>query len=207
MSIEGIDGSGKTTQVELLVAALSSYGLKVLKTKEPSGGWIGPAVRSILVAERPRPLSVLEEMLLVSAARFDHIRSIIRPALAAGGWVVTDRFVDSTFAFQVFGTGLSEQVFDTVTAEVVGKTMPDLTFILDIDPDIAVGRRAARMGTKIEDPAELTRNFSRVRNGLLEAARRAPQRCQLIDAAATPEIVAKQIISIVDSRLGLPSDH
>lgn len=207
VSIEGIDGSGKTLQTDFLVASLRARDLKVLRTKEPDGGWIGPGVRSILIAERPRPLSPQEEMLLISAARFNHVREVIRPALAAGDWVVTDRFVDSTFAFQVFETGVSERAFEEIAAEVVGDAMPNFTFILDIDADTAVRRRDARAEKQADDPAEATRNFSRIRNGYLEAARRAPQRCHIVDATATPSIVAGQIMSILDRRLGLPSEH
>lgn len=207
VSIEGIDGSGKTTQTEFLAASLRARDLKVLRTKEPDGGWIGLSVRSILISERPRPLSPQEEMLLISAARFNHVREVICPALAAGDWVVTDRFVDSTFAFQIFETGVSQRAFEEITAEVVGDTMPNFTFILDIDAETAVRRRNARTEKQPDDPAEATRNFSRIRNGLLEAARCAPQRCHIIDATATPRIVADQIMSIIDSRLGLLSEH
>ena len=198
VSIEGIDGSGKTTQTELLVALLKSRDLQVLRTKEPDGGWIGQSVRSILVMERPAPLSPQEEMLLISAARFNHVRDVIRPALAADGWVVTDRFVDSTFAFQVFGTGVSERAFDEITLEVVGGTMPDFTFILDVAPEIAIERRLTRTGGDVLDPAEANRNFSRIRHGLLEAARRAPARCHIIEASGSPRAVADRIISIID---------
>ncbi|CDX21305.1 Thymidylate kinase [Mesorhizobium plurifarium] len=197
VSIEGIDGSGKTLQAEFLAASLRARNLKVLRTKEPDGGWIGLGVRSILTAERPSPLSPQEEMLLISAARFNHVRGVIRPALVAGNWVVTDRFVDSTFAFQVYQTGVSERAFEEITAEVVGNTMPNFTFILDIDADTAVRRRNARGGKPGDDPAEATRNFARIRNGYLEMARRAPRRCYIIDATATPSVVADRIMSII----------
>ena len=201
ISIEGIDGSGKTTQVKRLAAILEARKLRVMRTKEPDGGWIGPSIRSILVAERSSPLSPQEEMLLVSAARFNHVKKVIRPALEAGKWVVTDRFVDTTFAFQVFRTGVSENAFNEITAEVVGETMPTFTFILDIDADTAVRRRNARTGKKTDDPAEATRNFSRIREGLLEAARRARQRCHILDGTLTQTIITEQIVSIIDSQL------
>ncbi len=197
VSIEGIDGSGKTTQTESLTASLIAMKLKVLKTKEPDGGWIGAGVRSILVSERPTPLSDLEEMLLISAARFDHVKSVIRPALKAGDWVVSDRFIDSTFAFQVFETGVSEEVFHSITAEVVGDTMPDFTFILDIDPKVAASRRRDRSEGSKRDPAEDARDFKRIRNGLLEAARRAPCRCHVIDANDSSLSIADNIISVI----------
>jgi dTMP kinase len=199
VSIEGIDGSGKTTQTEFLDATLRSRGLNVLRTKEPDGGWIGAEVRSILVKDRDAPLSPQEEMLLVFAARYNHVHQVIRPILEAGGWVVTDRFADSTFAFQVFETGVSEAAFDAIRTEVLGETIPDFTFILDIDPATAVNRRGIRGGKKDVDPAEATRNFERIRNGLLEVARREPVRCHVIDATAPPQRVADMIIAKIDA--------
>jgi dTMP kinase len=193
VSIEGIDGSGKSTQVEKLVLRLEAAGLDVLRTKEPDGGRIGLDVRSIMTARDPR-LSGLEELLLVSAARVDHIRSIIRPALAAGRWVVSDRFVDSSFALQVIDGGVSEATYQAIASEVVGDTLPDLTFILDLTEELAVSRREARRtGAAAADPAEASRDFHRIREGYLEVARRYPGRCRVIDAATTPEHVHEAI--------------
>lgn len=202
VTIEGIDGSGKSLQAEYLTASLRAMNLQVVKTKEPDGGWIGAGVRSILIAPRPNRLSPLEEMLLVSAARVDHVRSVIRPALNAGGWVVSDRFLDSTYAFQVHGTGVSERLFSLVTEAVVGETMPDLTFVLDIDPAVAMERRAVRGDAGDQDPSEATRDFVRIREALLAAAERDPGRCHVIEAGRGPEEVSKAIFSVV-SRSGL----
>lgn len=201
ISIEGIDGSGKTTQVDRLSTTLKARGLNVLQTKEPDGGWIGTEIRSILVRDRGVPLSPQEEMLLVSAARFNHVHSVIKPALEAGFWVVTDRFVDSTFAFQVFDTGVSEAAFNEIRAEVVGETMPDFTFILDIDAETAHYRRNNRNGKEANDPAEATRAFVRIRKGFLESAKREPERCHVINAAASTSKVAEKIITTIDLRL------
>ncbi len=201
VSIEGIDGSGKTTQTDLLSETLKARGLKVLRTKEPDGGWIGAEIRSILVRDRGSPLSPQEEMLLVSAARFNHVHRVIKPILDAGDWVVTDRFVDSTFAFQVFNTEVSEAAFDAIKTEVVGETITDYTFILDIDLDTALRRRMIRSGKEEGDPAEASRNFGRIRNGFLEAAKREPERCHVIDATISSSEVAKEIMAIIDSRL------
>jgi dTMP kinase len=172
-------------------------GLRVVKTKEPDGGWIGEAVRRLLVEPRPSQLSPLEEMLLISAARVDHVRSVIRSALLAGAWVVSDRFLDSTYAFQVHTSDVSEHLFGEVTEAVVGGTMPDLTFVLDIDPAIALKRRSTRSGSGESDPSEATRDFARVREGLLTAAKYAPDRCHVVDASQAPNAVAEQIRSAV----------
>jgi dTMP kinase len=142
-------------------------------------------------------------MLLVFAARYNHVHNVIRPALEMGDWVVTDRFVDSTFAFQVFGTGVSEIAFHAIRTDVVGETIPDFTFILDIDPETALSRRQDR-GIEMEpDPAEVTRNFGRIRSGLLEVARREPERCHVIDATVHPDEVAATIIAMLDGWQGV----
>lgn len=201
VSIEGIDGSGKSLQAEYLAASLRTRGLQVVKTKEPDGGWIGADVRSILIAPRLHRLSPLEEMLLISAARVDHIRNVIRPALEAGAWVVSDRFLDSTYAFQVHGTDVPERLFTRLAEAVVGETMPDLTFVLDIDPAVALERRAARSDVGGPDPSEATRDFARIREGLLAAAERDRERCHIIDASRGPEEVSEAILSVVSRKL------
>ena len=204
VSFEGIDGSGKTTQIDLLAKMLMGRGFRVLRTREPDGGWIGAEIRSILVKDRCAPLSALEEMLLVSAARYDHVHQVIKPILEAGDWVLTDRFVDSTFAYQVFETGVSEAIFEAIRAEIVGEMMPDFTFILDIEPNAAVGRRSLRNGRQDGDPAESSRNFERIRRGLLEVASRESGRCHVIDATTSRCKVAERIMAIIDYSQGSP---
>lgn len=139
VSIEGIDGSGKTEQVKLLVEHLRNIGRTVLQTKEPDGGHLGTEVRAILT-HSDRQLTPTEQLLLVSAARFDHVRSVIRPALASGQWVISDRFIDSTYAFQVAVSDADlRQLFRSTCDIVVGSTLPDLTIILDLPLEVARG--------------------------------------------------------------------
>lgn len=202
VSIEGIDGSGKSLQVQYLADALRRMDLTVVQTKEPEGGWIGAGVRAILVAPRPAKLSPLEEMLLISAARVDHVRSVVRPALEAGSWVVSDRFLDSTYAFQVHGLDIAVDLFEKISQAVVGETLPDFTFILDIDPETAQKRRSARGSAGEVDPAEATRDFVRIRKGLLNAARTDNGRYHVIDATRGATEVSEEILSIV-TRAGL----
>jgi dTMP kinase len=200
ISIEGIDGSGKTKQVSLLVERLRNAGQTVLQTKEPDGGHLGAEVRAILT--RPdRQLAPAEQLLLVNAARFDHVRSVIRPALANGQWVVSDRFIDSTYAFQVAVSGDDlHQLFRSTRDIVVGTTLPDLTIILDLPLEVARSRRELRRDGVL-DPEEATRDFAAIREGLLTVAREASGRCHVVDANQTPVAVAHDIWCIIEPSL------
>lgn len=192
VSFEGVDGAGKTTQLARLAGWLVSQGQDVLTTKEPDGGRLGAEVRGLLTRERDRPLDAVEELLLVASARYDHVRSVIRPALSAGRWVLCDRYVDSTFALQVHAAGAEVELFQAVTSAVAGDTLPDLTIILDIDPRRAAARRQMRAGAPA-DPAESSRNFDRIRAGLRLLADADPCRYRLIDASRPVGAVATRI--------------
>lgn len=200
ISIEGIDGSGKTNQVNLLVKRLRNAGKTVLQTKEPDGGHLGAEVRAIFT-HPDRQLAPAEQLLLVSAARFDHVRSVIRPALTKGQWVISDRFIDSTYAFQVAVSDTDlHHLFKSTREIVVGNTLPDLTIILDLPPDVALNRRKLR-SDNISDPAEATRDFASIRAGLLAVALEEPTRCHVIDANQRLEAVAQDIWCIVEQLL------
>lgn len=197
ISIEGIDGSGKSEQVKRLVEHLRALGHLVLQTKEPDGGHLGSEVRAILT-HSDRDLAPAEQLLLVSAARYDHVKNVIRPALASGEWVISDRFVDSTYAFQVAVSDVDlHQLFRSVADVVVGTTLPNFTFILDLPLEVARARRDQRHDG-INDPAEATRDFAAIRNGLLEVAIKNPERCHIIDADQQPGEVARDIWRIVE---------
>lgn len=200
ISIEGVDGSGKSRQTELLVKHLRGRGRSVVRTKEPNGGRLGVEVRAILVNPR-HVLSPVEQLLLVSAARYDHVRSVVRPALEAGAWVVSDRFLDSTFAFQVAVSGADlSRIHEEVAAVVVGATMPDLTVVLDCPVEVARARRDLRADGD-NDPAEANRDFDVIREALLEAARRDPGRCHVIDADRELEVVSADIRQLIEPLL------
>jgi dTMP kinase len=198
VSFEGVDGCGKTTQMGRLVRWLEARHERVLKTKEPDGGHIGMAVRSILITPAlAGRLSPTEELLLVSAARYDHVRSVIMPALDQGSWVVTDRFYDSTFALQAFQTDVDYQLFEVVTRAVVGALKPDLTIVLDLPADQAQSRRAERAGGGACDPNEDHRDFARIREGFLRMVTLEPQRCYRVDAAMGPDAVEAEVQKLV----------
>lgn len=198
VSFEGIDGSGKTEQVRRLVCHLRAIGADVLQTKEPDGGHLGLEVRSILTRDE-RQLSAAEQLLLVSAARYDHVRNIIVPALEEGRWVISDRFVDSTYAFQVAASDLDlDPLFRAATEIVVGSVLPDLTFILDLPVAAASARRLARLN-EAADPSEALRDFEGIRRALLDVADRNPERCTVIDGDRPPELVADEIWKNVEA--------
>ena len=205
VSFEGVDGSGKSTQLARLADWLEAQGEVVVRTKEPDGGRLGADVRGVLTRERGFSLSAVEELLLVAAARHDHVRGVIRPGLDAGQWVLCDRFVDSTFALQVHAADAPAELFRVVTAAVVGHTSPDLTFILDIDPARAASRRETR-GAGLADPAERTRDFKKIRQGFRLLVATESRRCRLIDADQDPSAVALAIQAEVRGSGLFPQD-
>lgn len=200
VSIEGIDGSGKSVQVKRLVERLRAEGRSVVQTKEPDGGRLGKEIRAILT-QGDRQLERVEELLLVNAARYDHARSVIGPALARGDWVVSDRYFDSTYALQVFGAAEDlRPLHDAVLHAVVGDARPHATIILDLPPDSAAARRTIRKAGP-GDPAEDRRNFVQIADGFRSAAANDPDRCHLVNADRAEEEVAADIWSRIANLL------
>lgn len=202
VSFEGVDGCGKTTQLGRLANRLRAQGKLVLTTKEPGGGALGTPVRSIFTRQDAPPMSALEQLLLVNAARYDHVRSVIAPALERGEWVLTDRFLDSTFALQVFETDVSETLFDHVVQAVIGHVRPDITLVLDLPPEMASARRGTR--DESDDPLEKHRDFGRIRRGFQSVVKSDPTRCRLIDASSNEDVVESAIYHAVSSKFELP---
>jgi len=200
VSIEGIDGSGKSVQVKRLVERLRAEGRSVVQTKEPDGGRLGKEVRAILT-HGDRQLERVEELLLINAARYDHVQSVIRPALAGGDWVVSDRYFDSTYALQVFGAAEDlRPLLDAVLQAVVGDARPHVTIILDLPPDRAAARRTIRKDG-LDDPAEDMRDFFQIADGFRSAAANDPDRCHLVNADRAEEEVAADIWSRISPLL------
>lgn len=202
ITLEGGEGAGKSTQIRLLAEALRSRGIEVLTTREPGGSPGAEAIRDLLVHGEPGRWQPLTEAMLVNAARHEHLTRAILPALDAGMWVICDRFADSTLAYQGDGLGVDKVVLKSLHRLAVGTTEPDLTLILDIDPDAGIARAASRRGG--EDRYErMDAGFhSRLRQGFLDIAAAEPDRCAVIDAAQPLETVQAEILAIVDRRLG-----
>jgi len=189
VTFEGIDGSGKSTQARRLSDHLAHLGNRVVSTREPWGGRLGKAVRALLTdPELAQDLCPTEEMLLIAAARYDHVRSIIQPGLAKGGWVVCDRFTDATYAYQIHGL-LDEPLGAAISNLVCGSIAPDVTFVLDVEPELAASRLSLRRDDLSADPAETRRNFSRIRQGFLATVDEDAIAAQILDILKCLELL------------------
>lgn len=197
ITFEGIDGAGKSSQIAALVASLESRGIGVVQTREPGGTALGERLRELLLHE---PMHLETEALLMFAARREHLAARIEPALAAGQWVISDRFTDATYAYQVGGRGLDPAKFAALEGWVHPGFQPDLTLIFDLAPELAAARVAGTGNAPDRFEREQRDFFERVRNAYLERARRAPERIRVIDADRTPEVIRAEVEAIVRER-------
>lgn len=200
ISLEGIDGAGKSTQSRLLAAHLRGLGRDVIETREPGGAAGAEDIRKLLVEGDPDRWSPETEILLFSAARRDHLERTIAPALARGAVVICDRFADSTRVYQGAARGDLRALVDDIHARVIG-VEPDLTLILDMDPAVALARGLARQSgeDRFEDMGLPFQE--RLRSGFQALARDFPDRCAMVDANQAPEAIAQDIARIVEVRL------
>jgi dTMP kinase len=194
ISFEGIDGAGKSTQHAWLVEHLRARGLAVVATREPGGTPLGEKLRALLLAE---PMHLETEALLMFAARREHIEQVIAPALARGEWVVCDRFVDASFAYQGGGRGLDWNKLETLAQWVLGDLQPDLTLIFDAPVEVAQQRLHAATASPDRFEQEQAVFFERVRSAYLRIASENPHRVRLIDATETPANINKVLENIV----------
>jgi len=201
ITLEGGEGAGKSTQIARLKSWLESRGRSVVATREPGGSPGAEMVRKLLVEGPADRWDGTTEALLHFAARRDHLRSVVWPALKRGAWVVSDRFADSTRAYQGYGHGLDLALLDKLYAVAVGDFRPDLTLILDLPVETGLKRAAARRGTETRYE-NLPREFhDRVRAGFLEIAKHEPKRCTVIDASQDIDAIAGAIATVVAERL------
>ena len=202
ITIEGGEGAGKSTQVTRLAIRLSELGKGPLLTREPGGSPGAEALRGLLVNGAADRWSPMAETLILFAARDDHLRRTIRPALEAGRWVICDRFCDSTRAYQGVAGGTDPAVIHGLEAAVIGETMPDLTLIMDMAPETGLARAAGRGGGEARFESKGLAFHAHLRQGFLEIARAEPDRCVVVDAGGTPDRVEALIWSAVTGRLG-----
>lgn len=211
ITIEGVEGAGKSTQMARLAAWLETRGLAVVATSEPDGSPLGPWVRQVLAA--CCPLEPLTECFLFTTARAEHVRRVIRPALERGAIVLCDRYADSTVAYQGYGRGVPVEVITELNRLATDGLRPHFTLVLDLDPGDGLRRvrgrpaalPAAPAGDREADPFErLGLEFhERVRKGYRAIQEREPGRVALLDGAGSPDAVAAAVRAVVAARLGL----
>lgn len=202
ITLEGGEGAGKSTQIARLKAALEKSGRSVVATREPGGAPGAEMVRKLLVEGPTERWDGTTEALLHFAARRDHLRSTVWPALKRGAWVVSDRFADSTVAYQGYGYGVDRAMLGKLYGIAVGDFRPDLTFVLDLPVGIGLERAAARRGSETRYESLPPDFHERVRTGFLDIAATDPGRCVVIDATQSIEAVAAAIAAAVRERLG-----
>lgn len=202
ITFEGGEGAGKSTQARLLADRLTEAGHEVVLTREPGGAEVAESIRDFLLSGRAQSFGAVGEAVLFAVARDEHLEETVRPALATGKWVVCDRFADSTRAYQGTLGGVDDGLIAALEAAVVGETWPDLTLILDIDPEIGLDRArkaSGAAGDRFED-SDLAWH-RQLRRAFLDIAAAEPERCVLIDAGGTPDDVAATIWRAVEERL------
>ena len=190
ITLEGSEGVGKTTNIDVVCRLLEANGVPFIKTREPGGTPLAEALREAMLAVREEEVSAMTELLIVFAARTQHLDRVIRPALAAGQWVVCDRFTDASYAYQGYGRGLDLERITALEDWVQNGLQPDLTLLLDLAPEVAEQRMQERTKDRME--SEKLEFYQRVRSGYL---RRAAQdaRFRVIEAKNTIDAVATEI--------------
>lgn len=210
ITFEGLDGCGKSTQLERLAHKLRSDGLSVVATREPGGTATGDKIRQLLLDTRTADLDPLAELTLMFASRVQHINEVVLPALAKGSIVLCDRFTDSSEAYQGGGRKLGSKVVLDLHHVLCGDLKPDLTILMDSNVDASVERARRRNQGRTGDAGDESRFerenrtfFIRVRSAYLEIAKREPQRVVVVDARGTPDQTHARIVQIVSEKLGL----
>jgi len=199
ISFEGIEGSGKTTQARLLRDYLKAKGYTVMLTKEPGGTRIGEKLRTLLLDAGHIEMDAVTELFLYAASRRQHTKELIIPGLDRGEVVITDRFIDSTKAYQGYARGIDILFIDSVNRAVTGGILPHLTLLLDVDVETGLRRNKAKQSDRIE--LEAAEFHSAVREGYLALQRENSGRIKLIDASGKPEETHKKVIEAVTAFL------
>lgn len=200
ITVEGTEGAGKSTCIEHIEQWAVSHSLPLLCTREPGGTPLAEQIREILLETRSESVDGLAELLLVFAARAQHLNTCIRPNLESGKWVLSDRFTDATYAYQGSGRGLSLQQISELENLVQGDFQPELTLLLDLPVELGLERARQRSEP---DRFELEQQefFEKVRAGYRERAAAQPNRIKIVDASRSPEQVGQQILEVLDQWL------
>ena len=198
ITIEGTDGSGKTTQMGLIRDYVLAAGCEVVMVREPGGTRISEQIRSVILDPEYTEMSSNAEMLLYAASRAQLVAECIKPALEQGKIVICDRFIDSTYAYQGFGRGIGLGVLESINTVAVDGIMPDITFFFDLDPELALGRRIASTATdRIEN--EKMEFHRKVHDGYVQLALKYPGRIRRIDSSRSVEAIWKDVKQLLDN--------
>jgi len=199
ITLEGIEGAGKSTIARLVREWLVEHGRTVCPTREPGGTPLAERVRQVVLERGAEELSPVTETLLMFSARAIHLENLIRPALARGEWVVCDRFTDATRAYQGAGRGVSSSLIETLAEAVHGGLEPDCTLLLDLPPALGLMRARQRSGVAADRfEAEAEAFFDKVRAAYLELAKAQPHRIRVIDAAVELPEVERQVVRVLE---------
>lgn len=202
ITLEGGEGAGKTTQRAALASALRQAGLKVVETREPGGSPGAEEIRELLVQGEAGRWDAQAEALLVCAARRDHVQRLISPALQRGEWVLCDRFIDSTYAYQGYGHGLDLEQLRSLNRFAIGDLKPDLTLLFDLPVEAGLARAAERGKAQRFETLELEFH-QRVRRGFMLMAAQEPKRFAMLDASQRPDEVTAAMLKVLGERLGI----
>jgi dTMP kinase len=200
ITLEGGEGTGKSTLAAALAAALRTQGREVIVTREPGGSAGADDIRKLLVTGGAERWSPMSEALLFAAARCDHVECTMRPALERGAWVICDRYVDSTYAYQVAAGGLAPETFHALN-QLIAPPAPDLTLVLDLDPQAGLARsRGEALGEGRYERKDAAFH-DRVREAFVDIALREPQRCVVLNAAQPPDSLLADSLLVIKARL------
>ena len=206
ITLEGIEGAGKTTVADRLTQSLRKRGLTVHATREPGGTKVAEGIRSLVLNRGDEHISATAETLLMFGARQIHVDNLIRPALTRGEWVLCDRFTDATHAYQGGGRGVDRQLIERLAQVVHGDLQPDCTILLDVPVRVGLERMQARRGAVDRFEIESSQFFERVRNRYLELAHAQPQRFRIVDATVKLDLVCDAAVAALEQALALPPE-
>ena len=201
ISIEGIEGAGKSTQLAFIERYLKQQGKNIVVTREPGGTALGEQVRELLLAPRDEGMAVDTELLLMFAARAEHIEQVIKPAIQRGDWVISDRFVDATFAYQGGGRGIAAERIEQISAWTLNGLQTDITFLFDLTVELGQQRVISRNGIVDRFEQEKTAFFQKIRDCYLQRSQQEPNRIKVIDASKTINEIELQLTVALDRLL------
>ncbi len=202
ISFEGVEGAGKTTNIEYIADKIAQGGHEIVLTREPGGTKLSEAIRELLISKEYPEMHIKTELLLMFAARSEHLNTVILPAINAGKWVLCDRFTDATYAYQGAGRGIPEDIIATLETLVQGSVKPDYTFLFDLDAEIGLGRAKNRGETDRFEQQHID-FFNKIRDKYLELAKSDEPRYRIVNAQYDLDTVQKQIDQLLTDILDL----